>query len=86
MDVKIYTPKGYFKEYKNKGIPTDSPFSVKPSELDADDWNITFGIEPHELIGVLIERIIYDLKDKDKDYDINTIITSITKDADATVD
>jgi hypothetical protein len=32
--VQIYTPEGYFKEFKEKGIPTDFPFSIKPSELD----------------------------------------------------
>lgn len=83
LDVQIYTPTGYFKTYKDKGIPTDHPFSIKPSELDADDWNMTFEVSPHEPIGVLIERIIYNFKDKEIDYDIDDIIKAIAKDQDA---
>ncbi|MBC8495361.1 ATP-binding protein [archaeon] len=86
LDVKIYTPKGYYNDYKKKGIPTDYPFSVKPSELDADDWNITFGINPHEPIGVLIEKIIFELKDTGKEYDLSSIIKAITNDSDASIE
>ncbi|MBU1855292.1 MAG: ATP-binding protein, partial [Nanoarchaeota archaeon] len=83
LDVKIYTPKGYYDFYKKKGIPTDAPFSVKPSELDADNWNITFGMNPHNPIGVLIERVIYNLKDSGKEYDIDDIINALMNDSDA---
>ncbi|NQU97868.1 ATP-binding protein [Candidatus Woesearchaeota archaeon] len=86
LDVKIYTPKGYYNDYKKKGIPTDAPFSVKPSELDADDWNITFGMNPHDPIGVLIERVIYELKEADREYDLDDIITAIKNDKDAETD
>jgi uncharacterized protein len=83
LDVKIYTPAGYYEDYKKKGIPTDAPFSVRPSELDANDWSLTFGIDSHDAIGVLIERIIYDLKEKNSDYDIDTIIKAIDLDKDS---
>jgi hypothetical protein len=62
LDVKIYTPSGYFKEFKAKGIPTDFPFSVSPSELDANDWCMSFGVNENSTVGVFIERIIYELK------------------------
>ena len=29
LDVKIYTPTGYYKKYKEQGIPTDYPFSIR---------------------------------------------------------
>jgi len=83
LDVKIYTPKGYFDAYKKKGIPTDAPFSVKPSELDANDWNLTFGINSQEPLGVLIEKTIYNLKEVGDEYDIQDIIKAIEKDPDA---
>ncbi|MFH1589185.1 MAG: ATP-binding protein, partial [archaeon] len=83
LDVKIYTPKGYFDAYKKKGIPTDAPFSVKPSELDANDWNLTFGINSQEPLGVLIEKTIYNLKEVGDEYDIQDIIKAIEKDLDA---
>ena len=42
IDAVIYTPAGYFNEYKKKKIPTDKPFSIKPSELSPEDWWISF--------------------------------------------
>lgn len=79
LDVQIYTPKGYHYDYKEKGIPTDHPFSIKPSELDSNDWNISFGINPHEPIGVLIERVIYQLKEKEDEYDLKDILEELDK-------
>ncbi|MBD3313024.1 hypothetical protein GF345_01125, partial [Candidatus Woesearchaeota archaeon] len=80
LDVKIYTPQAYHKIYKDKGIPTDHPFSVKPSELDASDWQLTFDVSANDPIGVLIERIVYDLKDKGIDYDIEDMIKAVEAD------
>jgi uncharacterized protein len=62
LDVKIYTPSGFFKDFKAKGIPTDFPFSISPSELDAGDWCMSFGVTENSTVGVFIERIIYELK------------------------
>src|SRR3989338_8653190 len=31
LNVKIFTPIGFFKQYKDKGIPTDHPFSDRKS-------------------------------------------------------
>ena len=90
LDVKIFTPTGYYDDFKKKGIPTDFPFSVKPSELDPSDWMITFGVNANEPIGVLIEKTIYYLKDKSeetgKDYGIEDIIKAIISDPDADSD
>jgi len=84
LDIKIYTPAGFFDDFKKKGIPTDFPFAVKPSELDAGDWCITFDVKSNDTIGVLIEKIIYALKenleDNGKDYNISEIIKRIDSD------
>lgn len=62
LDVKIFTPKGKFDEYKEKKIPTDFNFSIKPSELTAGDWCGVFKIETTSEIGILITRIIDELE------------------------
>ncbi len=80
LDVVIYTPVGYYKKYKEEGIPTDKPFSIKPTELGATDWCMAFGIEENSEIGVIIQRTIYDLKESEIDYDITLIIQEIEKD------
>lgn len=83
LDVKIYTPSGFFDDFRKKGIPTDFPFSIKPSELDATDWCQTFGVEGNEPIGVLIEKTVYDLKDSGKDFGIKDIMAAIIADKDS---
>jgi len=90
LDVKIYTPSGFFKEFRAKGIPTDFPFSISPSELDAGDWCISFGVNENSSVGVFIERIIYGLKgDEDiklesekKGFSISDILKNIDADKD----
>jgi len=77
LDITIFTPFGYFNEYKEKGIPTDAPFSIKPSELDGRDWCITFGVGSNEAVGVFIERLIHDLKENKKDFNMKDIISAV---------
>ena len=73
-----------FDAYKKKGIPTDYAFSISPDELDASDWCMSFDVKSSEPIGVLIEKIIYALKDvkesTGKNYTISTIMKSIEAD------
>jgi hypothetical protein len=74
LDIHIYTPKGYYKKYKDEGIPTDFPFSVRPFDLEASDWCMSFDLDLNSEIGVAIERTINDLKEETKEYDIDDII------------
>lgn len=80
LKVRIFTPVGYYNEYKEKGIPTDAQFSIKPSELSPEDWFITFGIEANDPLGVLIERVVLNLKKEKKDFSIVDIIEAVRKD------
>ena len=80
LDVKIYTPEGYFKKFKEQGIPTDAPFSIKPSELSPIDWCLSFGVGMNEPIGVLIEGVVETLIEDKKNYDIDDIINAIRAD------
>ena len=77
LDVQIFTPTGHFKKFKDQGIPTDFPFSIKPSELSADNWCMTLGVKNNEETGVLISDVINNLKDKTDDYSMQDIIDSI---------
>jgi len=83
MNIQIYTPKGYFKKFKEEGIPTDFAFSVKPSELSPADWCLTFGIELNTELGVFIEKIIANLEEAGKPFDIDNIIEDCKNDKDA---
>ncbi len=79
FDVKIYTPRGYYDEFRSKGIPTDSPFSLRTSELSAFDWCKTFEISVNEPIGVLVGKIIGKLKKAGLNFGIKDIIAELSK-------
>ena len=78
--VQIYTPAGYYKKYKEQGIATDFPFSIRPSELNPEDWYLSFDINANDPMGVLIERIILQLKKAGKEYSIADIIEAARSD------
>ncbi len=80
LDVVIYTPTGFFKEYRKKGIPTDRPFAVRPSELTGNDWCITFEIHENSAIGVLITRVVNELREKSMNYSLDDIANAVLKD------
>ncbi len=87
LDVQIYTPLRFYEEYKEKGIPSDFSFAIQPNELTAEDWCTTFDIEINSPIGVLIERIITELQEENKEesYSIQDIIAKLNT-AEATSD
>jgi len=80
LDVTIFTPTGFYKKYKDEGIPTDVPFSIKPSQLNGTDWNTTFGIDPTSPEGVLIESVVHDLRDEhEEEYSMDDLLDGIKK-------
>ncbi|KHO45507.1 MAG: hypothetical protein QS98_C0010G0033 [archaeon GW2011_AR3] len=80
MNVQIFTPVGYYRQYKEEGIPTDFPFAIRPKELDPDDWCTTFEIKLTEPIGVVIEKAITSLREKNLEYTMEDIKAEIEKD------
>ena len=80
LDVTIFTPKGYFASFKEKGIPTDFPFSIRPDELDIEDWGITLALDRNSEEGILVERVITKLKEKGKGYSLAEIVAECEKD------
>jgi uncharacterized protein len=80
LDIKIYTPTGYYNQYKEKGIPTDKPFAIKVADLEPYDWCMTLGFDQYSAQGILIERIVRRLKQTGKSYAIEHIIKLIEKD------
>lgn len=83
LDVKIFTPVGYHAKFKERGIPSDVPFSIRPSELSGSDWNTTFSINDTDAVGVLIDRAIYEIKEKKQSYSIKDILKQIDEDKEA---
>ncbi len=80
INVQIFTPVGFYNEYREKGIPADFPFSIKTSEINAEEWCMIFNLSITESVGILIERIINSLKEEGIDYDIEDIVKSVRAD------
>jgi hypothetical protein len=83
IDLKIYTPFGWYKKFKERGLPTDAPFSLKPSELTSEDWCMTFKVEPTSPIGILFDEVIQNFKDNGIDYSIDEFVEAVDKIEDA---
>ena len=79
LKVKIFVPYGHFGDYIEKGIPADERLALDVTELNAEDWIITFNLDMVSPVAVIIERAVTKLK-KDGSYDINDIVQEIEKD------
>ena len=79
LNVQIYVPGGFFKKYREDGIPVDFPFYIKPKELTNEDWINGFGLKPNEIVSVIISKAIGDLIKKNIEFDIDEIILEIEK-------
>jgi len=83
---QVFVPFGFFNEYIEKGLPADSAFALNPSELNIEDWLLTFKLDFINPVAVVIERTIGKLKEKKEEtgesFDIDDIISEIKHDAD----
>ncbi|MGD9275685.1 MAG: DUF87 domain-containing protein [Candidatus Pacearchaeota archaeon] len=64
LNVKIFVPYGHFDNYLEKRIPADEKFALSATELNSEDWLITFGLDITNPVSVLIERTITKLKEE----------------------
>ncbi|MBU0906558.1 MAG: ATP-binding protein [Nanoarchaeota archaeon] len=83
LPVKVFVPFGKEKEYRDKSIPFDATFALKPSELNAEDWITLFDLKMTSLPGVLISRAITELQEKKSEYTIEDIQKEIKSDREA---
>ncbi|MFH1585806.1 MAG: DUF87 domain-containing protein [archaeon] len=79
LPVKIFVPYGHYDSYVDKGILVDKAFALDVTEMNPEDWIITFGLGITDPVAVLIGRTITKLKEKPT-FNIETIISSIEHD------
>jgi uncharacterized protein len=79
LPVKIFVPYGHYDNYLTKGIAADERFALDTTEMNAEDWILTFGLDIVNPVAVLIERTITKLKSK-KSFSIGEIISEIEAD------
>ncbi|MBI2146082.1 DUF87 domain-containing protein [Candidatus Woesearchaeota archaeon] len=83
LDVKIYTPTGFYYQYKEQGIPTDFPFSIRPLDVNPEDWCTVFSIDQNSAEGVLITRIVQELGRKKTSYSLDTLLDAVHQDTES---
>ncbi len=80
LSMKIFAPAGKKEEYKERNIPIDNVLALKPSELEAEDWIITFDLSMTSQEGTLIQNAIKKLKEGYNDFHIKEIKQKIEED------
>lgn len=85
LPVKIFVPFGHYDSYLDKGIPADEKFALDVTEMNPEDWVLTFGLNIIEPVSVLIERTITKLKEEGK-FGIDDIIKNIEHDTKSPVE
>jgi len=80
LPVKIFVPFGHYSNFIDNGIPVDESFALDPTELDPEDWIITFGLNLINPVSVLIERTLINLKENKKNFTIKNILEDLEKD------
>ncbi len=84
LDVTIYTPSGFYKHYKQQGIPVDFPFSIRPIDVSPEDWCLTFAINQNSREGVLITKVVQNLN-QGNSYDLTDLLAAIRSEKEAEV-
>jgi len=62
VPVSVFSPFGYFQEYRDAGIPVDKEFAIKISQLEAGDWVDLFELDFTDPVAVVIENSISKLR------------------------
>ncbi len=84
LPVNIWVPAGHSKEYEKRDIPFDKKFALATSELDIEDWLSIFNLKMIDPESVLIQKVISQLIEKNKDkFDIDDILELIDKEKDS---
>jgi len=82
FSIQNIVPIGLAKIYEKSGTVFDATFSIRPSELSASDWSLTFGFSLQDSLGILLERV---LKRLEGNYNIDAIIEEIESDERSTL-
>ena len=79
LPVKFFVPFGHYENYIEKGIPVDEKFALDITELNPEDWIITFCLDITNPVSILIERTITKLKEQGN-FGIEKIISNLESD------
>ncbi len=79
LPVRIFAPFAFIKKFESFGIYAQ-PFAILPSELEIFDWALTFELDMTSPAGILLARVVDNLKEKERIFGIDEIIEEVRKD------
>jgi hypothetical protein len=83
-NARIYVPRGQLAFYEEKGLPVDGAFTLKCSELEETEWLALFRLNWMDPQGVLISRVVQNVREKiGTYYGIDDLISGVKLDTDA---
>ena len=81
-NIKVFIPKGSFERIKEENASmADSPFSISVSDLSSGDWCDIFDFSINDEYGVLINKVVEDLKEDNRAYSLDDMIQQIDREA-----
>jgi len=79
-EVRVFVPKGRLSFYREHKIPVDGAFTLRASELEGMEWMTLFKLSWHESEGVLLGKVVDELKDKGKNFGVDELIEAVRSD------
>jgi DNA helicase HerA-like ATPase len=76
LPMKVFVPFGHYDNYLSKGIPVDEKFALDVTEMNAEDWILTFGLDIISPVAVTIERAINKLKQRGN-FDLDDVMSEL---------
>ena len=77
-DAKVYIPEGKVDDFEDREMPYDDTFTLNPGDLTANEWIMAFRLDRNSEAGVLLERVISELRDhRNNNFSIDDILEVI---------
>ncbi len=81
VNTSLFIPDGRAKDFDSAGILWDQTISLPVGEFSAEDWAITFNIDTFSEMGILLGRVIANLRnEKGGNYNIKDVSARIDSD------
>jgi len=78
--VRVYVPFKQKEDFEKAGVPVDFGISIPPYEFDPEDWTLAFNLPTTNPIGIGLQKIVNELKERQEKFDINDMISRIKDD------
>ncbi|VVB59941.1 DNA double-strand break repair helicase HerA [uncultured archaeon] len=75
--INLVIPRGQIKSFVENEIPFDAVFSLNPAELSAEDWSLTFRLDPDSDMGVLLQKALKRAKKAGEDFTLEDLALQV---------